>query len=219
LSAPATIFGPVVTGGDVEQWCLDLLRKWSGTYLSELERQHGYVAGTLQRVRAWLTAPSFDKWPEDQLPAVVLVSVGLMEPPLREGDGRYRGRWGMSLGVVCSARTQELSHEQSMLYLAAHRAILLQRPSLEGHAAGISWLDEDYTSLPYDDVRSLGAGTAAFSIEVRGITLGDAGPVTPDDPLAPDTAPWPDWPTADTVDVTVGNVPPPQPLPTKGGRK
>jgi hypothetical protein len=208
VSVPAqSIFERIVTGEDVEQWCLETLKLWSGTYISEVERQHGIAAGTLQRMRAWLTGPSFDKWPEDQLPAVILQSVGTAERPLRDGEGRYRARWLMQLDCVCSARTQALTHSQSMLYAAAHRALLLQRPSLEGRAAGISWVGDDYTQLPYDDIRTIAAAQGTFEVEVEDVVTTLAGPTTPDRPLTPDTEPWPDRPTVQTVDEQVVKLP------------
>ena len=218
LVETSTIFGRIVSGYDVEQWVLALLKRWSSTYLSEVERQHGYSAGTLQRVRGWVLAPSFEKWPEDQIPGVLVVSPGLVPPPTRDGDGNYRARWRVDLGCLCSARTQQQSHEQAQLFLAAHKAIVAQRPSLEGHADGVTWLDESYSVLDYDDTRSLYAGYATLTVEVDDVLTTLAGPVTPDDPLPLDTDPWPLWPEAVTVDVDVDNVPVDQPLPTKEGR-
>lgn len=210
--APAeTIFERIVTGADVEGWCIDCLRKWSGTYLAELERQHGVEAGTYQRVRQWVTAPSFDKWPEDQLPAVLLISVGLAEEPLKAGNGAYRARWQMGVACIVSASTQADAHAMAMLYIAAHRAILVQRPSLEGVAQGIVWQDENYDDLPYDDTRSLAAGQAIFTVEVDGVVTTGAGPLVPSDPLQPTTDPYPPWPRVQTSDVDVQ----PQPV-TKG---
>jgi len=199
----SSIFGPIVSGGDVEQWCLEVLEKWSGTYLAELERIHGLTAGELQRPRRFLVGQTLDKWPEDQVPAVVLVSAGLAEPPKRRGDGTYDARWLMGLGCVCSARTEEKTHALAQIQLAAHRQILLQRPSLEGRAAGMTWLDDDYAQLPYDDNRSLGAAMAFFTVQVNGVGQTGAGPVTPADPLSPDTDPWPAWPEVDTVQIDV----------------
>lgn len=198
-----SIFGRIISGEDVEQWCLDLLKKWSGTYLAEVERQHGIEPGLIPRVRAWVTSPSFDKWPEDQIPAVVLQSVGTGEAPLRDGDGRHRARWVMQCDSIVSARTQAESHTLSMLYAAAHRAVLLQRPSLEGHAAGLRWLGDDYTQLPYDDIRSLAAAQFTFEVEVDDVVTSVAGPTTPGDPQDPETDPWAPWPEADTVVVAV----------------
>jgi hypothetical protein len=164
-----TLFERIVTGHDVEQWVLELLRRWSGTYLSEVERQHGYEAGAIARVKGWAIGVSFDKWPEDQLPAVIVVSPGLVPPPTKTGEGRYSARWRIDVGIVCSAATQEKSHEQAMLFVAAHKAIIAQHPSLEGHAAGALWLDESYDQLDYDDSRSLYSGTASFAVEVDNV--------------------------------------------------
>jgi hypothetical protein len=208
-----TIFGRIVTGADVEQWCLETLAKWSGTYLAEVERQHGITAGQLSRVRAWQTTPSLDKWPEDQLPAVLLVSVGLAERPVRDGSGKWRARWQMGLACVCSARTQAESRFNAMMHVAAHSQILLDRPSLEGRANGVDWLSEDYDTLPFDDARSLAAGMCAFTVEVENVRQNKAGPPTPSEPLDPDTLPWPLWQTVREVDVEVDSVIPPAAIP------
>jgi len=208
-----SIFGPIVTGADVEQWCLEELRLWSCTYLSEMERQTGLPAGSLPDVRAWVTTPSFDKWPEDQLPAVLLISVGLAEPPLRDGSGSYRARWQIGLGCIVSARTQAEAHKLAMLYVAAHRALLLQRPGLSGHAAGVVWQDEDYSQLVYDDIRTLAGGQATFTVEVEEVTTWGMGPLDTDQPLDPCHDPWPPLTTVQTHQETVEHYPPPDPLP------
>jgi hypothetical protein len=197
------IFGRIVTGADVEAWVVETLRKWSSTYLAEVERQHGLAGGTLQRVRSWVRAPTFDKWPEDQLPAVLVISTGTIGEPLKDGRGRYRARWAVAVGTVCSARTRDLSHDQAELYAAAHRALLLQRPSLEGRANGVDWATEDYTDLPFDDTRSLGAGRDVFAVEVDDVVSTKAGPVTPADPAPVETDPYPPWPLVETHDEVI----------------
>jgi hypothetical protein len=203
VAAPS-IFGPIVTGGDVEQWVLALLRKWFSTYLAEVERNHGLSGRDLPRPRGWALGPSFDKWPEDQLPGVLVSSQGTLQPPQRDGDGVYRVRWAMEPGIVCSARTQNESHALAMLYGAAIFDLLIQRPSLDGHAAGTVWLGETYDDLGYDDSRSLYAVKERFAVDVENVAWGNAGPTTPDEPLDPDdTQPWPDWPTVETYDVDV----------------
>jgi hypothetical protein len=203
---PLSIFGPVVSGADVESWCVETLRKWSSTYLTELENRSGRKPGSLQRVRAFVTVPTFDKWPEDQLPALLVISVGLSERPKKSGDGTYDARWRMTLGVICSARTQAEAHELAMDYTAWHRELLLNRQSLEGRAAGVDFIDEKYDTLPFDDTRSLGAGEVTFTVEVHDVASAYAGPITPADPLEPDTTPWPHWPTVKTTDVEVEHV-------------
>jgi hypothetical protein len=78
--------GAVVTGRDVELAALALLQRWSGTYLAEMERQSGRAPASLPRVRGWATAADFETWPEDQVPRVLLVSPGLLGPPMADGN-------------------------------------------------------------------------------------------------------------------------------------
>jgi hypothetical protein len=209
-----TIFDPIVTGYDVEGWVMDLLKTWFPTYLSEVERQHGAPAGTWKRPVAWVSSASFDKWPEDQLPAVLVVSHGLAEKPLAEGlAGAYRARWEVILGCIVSARTQRESHTMAMLYIGALRALLVQRPGLDlpldqmPRPRGVVWNDEDYTVLEYDATRSLAAGAAGFTVEIEGVTSWKAGPTTPDQPIDPDTDPWPPWAVVETVEVELEHEP------------
>lgn len=209
--AEQSIFGPIVTGGDVEGWLLALLQKWFSTYLSELERNHGLAACTLPRPLSYELGPSFDKWPEDQVPAVLVSSRGTLDQPRRYGDGSYRARWALEPGVVCSARTQAEAHNLATLYGAAIRALLKQKPSLEGHANGVVWLGESYDDLGYDDSRSLYTVKELFAVEVEEVSYDGAGPTAPDpgDPCAD----WPPWPEVQTVEIDVDNVTVDQPLP------
>ncbi len=200
-----SIFGRIVAGADVETWCIDLAQRWFSTYLAEVERQHNIVAGTIARPRVYVRTTSFDKWPEDQLPALMLVAQGILTPPVKHGDGTYTARWLMGLAAVCSARTQQESHDLASLYMAALRNLFIQRPSLDGHANGVDWVDERNDDLEYDDQRSLSSGRAQFLVQVENVSVADAGPVTPDKPLTPDTDPWPGWPTVQTVDVELIN--------------
>jgi hypothetical protein len=214
---PESIFGPIVSGGDVEDWCFAVLQRWSCTYLAEVERQHGIPAGSLPLPRGWVPAPTFEKWPEDQIPAVVLTCTGTTEPPLKNGDGSYRARWAVRLAVLCSASTQALSRRLAQLYLAAHATILTQRPSLEGHAAGVRWLGEDYTLIDHADSRSLWAGEGQFTVEVDGVRCANAGPVTPSDPQAVCTDPWTPWKTVESVHIDLNDEMIIRPLATPKG--
>jgi hypothetical protein len=205
-----SIFGPGIAGSDVEGWTLALLRRWFSTYLAEVERQHSLVAGELPRPKGWALGPSFDKWPEDQVPGVLVGSTGIVQTPQRGGDGGYSVRFQIDVGVVCSARTQAESHQLAMLYGLAVRWLVIQRPNLDAGAQGVDWLGESYTDLGYDDTRSLYASRDLFAVQVDNVTYGNAGPTAPDAPLTPDTDPWADWPTVETVEVEVDRQPDPE---------
>ena len=212
-------WGPIVSGGDVEQWLIDEVKTWYSTYLAEVERQHGYSGKALPRPKGWAIGPSFDKWPEDQLPGVLVSSSGVPAPPQKDGEGYYRARWLVQPGVVCSARTQAESHRLAMLYGAAIRWLVVQRPSLGGHVEAADWLGESYDDLGYDDTRSLYAVRETFSLEVVDLMLGDAGPTSVEVPFTPDdTLPWPPDKDVSTVIVGIDNTTPDKPLPTKEDR-
>jgi hypothetical protein len=214
IATGTATFGPIIAGGDVEEWVLELLQTWLSTYLAEVERQHGYSGHDFPRPRAYAIGPSFDKWPEDQLPGVLVSSRGIPAPPQKDGEGYYRARWLVEPGVVCSARTQAESHALAMLYGAAIRWAILQRPSLGGNAEASDWLGESYDDLGYDDSRSLYAVRETFSVEVVDVMLSDGGPTSVEVPFSPDdTLPWPPDVEVATVELELDNVPSNQPLP------
>jgi hypothetical protein len=197
------IFGRIVHGGTVEQWCLDLTRTWFSTYLSIVERDEGLVAGVTQRPRSFLVVTSLDKWPEDQLPAVLLVSTGLTESPVMHGEGQYTGRWAIDVTCICSAREEADARAIMHRYIAALELLFLQRPSLDGNADGTVWLGATYVTLPYEDTRTLASAQAQFAVQVDNAMSARGGPITPDAPLEPDTDPWADWPVVETTDIEV----------------
>jgi hypothetical protein len=199
--------GDIMTGRDVELAMLTFLRRWGGTYLAECERQRGYGPGALPRVRAYTTAADFEKWPEDQLPCLLLVSPGLAEAPLADGAGSYRVKFSVGLAVIVSAATMDETAALSKLYVAAMRAAILQHQSLEGFASGVEWLDETYDDLPSVDTRSLGAGQCIFAVEVSGFARRWNGPKTPEEPPSPDYMPLPEDPYAERVRITTQPIP------------
>jgi hypothetical protein len=212
---PLSIFGRIVTGSDVEDWCIALFKRWISTYLSEVERQHELAQGYYARPRSFVRAISFDQWPEDQLPRLVMTSAGQATPPTKDSRGLYTCRWVMGFGCVCSARYQEEAHEMALIYVAAVRTLIIQRPDLDGYASGTVWLDERYDDLVYDDSRSLSAGQAHFTVTVEECATANAGPTAPD---VPQDDPWAHWPIVETHEEQVlnfGTSPLPIPTPTQ----
>jgi hypothetical protein len=208
MTAPFTsAIGKIVTGRDVELAALAVLKKWASTYLGEAEAATGRVRGSLPRPRAWTTATEFEKWPEDQLPAVLLISPGLAAPPRADGNGTYRASFALGIAAIVSTSHMDETAALAKLYCATLRACLLQHQSLEGFAAGVTWADENYDDLPSIDDRSLGAGQAIFVVEVDAISTRWNGPIHPSEPPTPDAAPLPDDPTATAVAVEVHPIP------------
>lgn len=203
--ASPSLFDPIFVAATLEQAVIDTLVKWFPLYIREIERQEELPMGKVPIPRSYTTRRTFEKFAEDQLPTVIIVSPGLDGDPMQEGDGRYRAIWRMHVGVVVSTSSQVQTGYIAKLMGAAVRAIVLQQSRLGGIASGMEWYDESYDDLPDDDVsRSLGAATLSFRIEVDDVINRRSGPDTTyiPDPV-PDTQPGDTWPQAETVTVEV----------------
>ena len=197
------VFGPLVTGADVERAALDTLKLWTPEYLAWVERKTGRTPRSLPAPRSWVTASSAERWVEEQLPSVLLLSTGLAEPPRPDGRGIYTATFALGLAVVVSARDAEAVNELAKLYTATYRKLLLDRSSLGGLADGVEWVDERYDALPGDPKRrrQLASGQVVFRVEVPNVVSAGAGPATPR--TDPYPTPYPDAPQVATADVRV----------------
>ncbi len=193
-----SVFGDIVEGGAVERATEETLKKWIDTYLAEVERQSERLAGSIQRPQSWLNVADFNKF--QRLPCIMIISPGLSDVPVRDGDGYYRATWTLGIAAILTARTKGAALSLSRAYGAAIRGVMLQHRSLEGHAKGVSWLDERYDDLP-DDTRILTAVRLVFDIELDKITSTKEGPTDPV-PLAGSPPPeYGNWPVANTTIV------------------
>jgi hypothetical protein len=204
-----TAFGPFVAASDVEEAVLAQLQKWQRDYLAEVERTHGLAVGSLPLPRSWTVSSEIERFPEDQLPAVIVASPGLTDPPLADGRGLYTARWRFDVGTQVAARGNRLALRLARLYTLAWRALLLQQQDLAGLAPRrIDWTDERYRLLDSIDDRSTCIGEIEIAVEVSDVTERNAGPLEP--LLSPEPDPGPDsplWPESATADVAVQNVP------------
>lgn len=208
----ANIYGQIISGGVVERAVCDFLGAqeialiaagspsgngyWIDTYLNEIERIEGYTPGSIQRPRGIVTASEFDKWPEDALPVLLVISPGLTQPPERRGDSSYEARWAVGVAAVVSDINVLQTRRLAMAYGAAVRAAMLQHAKLGGFASYLDWLDETYGDIPFADSRSIEAVRIVFEVGVENVVRRAAGPDVPA-PIpvgnAPqsDPGPWP----------------------------
>jgi hypothetical protein len=171
--------GRVLTGADVEDAVRVHLATWLPTYVWELERQQGRDPDSVPMLRGVpLVSNDFEKWPEDQLPCMMIVATGLSDVPQREGSSAYRARWAIAVGVIASARTQAATNDLAKFYGAAVRAAMIQHRGLGGFARGVEWLDERYDDIVADDLRSLASATLVFEVELAEV-IRSTGPKVP----------------------------------------
>lgn len=182
------MFGPIVSGGDVEDAVLDTLRIWIKTYMHHMEDRQGIDRDTYPGIKSYSTHSTFETIPgDDFLPLIVVVSPGLNSPPVKEGDGKFRATWSVGVVIVVSSNSQEAVRKLVMTYAAAIRTCLIQKRDLGGISRGVVWDDEGYDDIPTEDSRSIMAARLYFSIEADGVAQAFTGPLHPEDSG--------DWPT------------------------
>lgn len=195
-----SVYGRIIDGTDVELAAESCLKFWIHRYLAEVERQHDVTVGDYARPRSWKTANEMDRWPDDQLPAIIIISTGLTgDRPTAEGDGSVRAPWGLGVAAVVSANTFGNTRTLALRYAAAIRACLSQnqslRRALDGSVRGVTWLDERYNELPPEDGRTIMAARLLFEVEVADVINVNTRP--------PEAEPEPeDWPTVEAVTNT-----------------
>lgn len=180
-----TVYGPVVTGEDVENAVIGTLRLWTPAYVAEISAHSGRGRATLPKFRSFTSAAEADAWPEDQLPACVVVSPGLYRQPWKDGNGKYRAQWDVALAAICSGSDRASTLKLLRLYCAALRLTALQNPSLGGFGEGVTWLDESYDdSLGFEDSRTIAMGLVRLAVEVSSVVSSFGGlkqvPTDPD---------------------------------------
>jgi hypothetical protein len=193
-----SLFGQMVSGAQVEQAVIDTVDLWMPTYLREAERQFGYAENSLLNFRTIKTDNEFTKEMANQLPALVVISVGITGKPRPQGGGPILASWVVGVALVVTARKQAEAEKLSKDYAALMRTLLLQQSSLGDFAAGVAWQNESYTDIPSSEERQLASASMEFHIDVDEVSNQRAGLRTPPD----DPTEVPSWPTAETVSVT-----------------
>jgi hypothetical protein len=206
---PGTVFGRIVTADDVERAALQTLKDHAEVYIAEAERQAGREIGAMARPCGFIVATQFEKWPEDQLPVVVLISPGWAGPSRRLGDGSVIARWSLAVGVIHSAAQIERTRSNALIQLGALRTLIAQHQSLGGLAMAVECLDESNEFVPFSDTRSLFGAQSIFTVSVPEAFAYGHGPDGPWGPPIdpPDPTDPPNWGRVKSADVELRAVP------------
>lgn len=195
------IFGPIFDGSVLTRAVLNLLEMWYPTYIQELEVQRGYTRGKIPSPKTYTERYRFDSYPDDKIPIVVAVCPGMASPPEHDGEGIYGGWWGLGVGVIAAASTEDNSERLAKIYGAAARAILTQKPwiSHDWEFSGVELVDESYDDIPdIEQSRTMRAVQIITRVRVENIVNVYAGPPEPFPP-DPNTQPGSQWPEVEEV--------------------
>ncbi len=184
-----SIFGPIVTGFNVEQAVQATLDMWLPTYLRELERQNEIPPDSLPAIRSTVVVNEFAQYQGEPLPCCVVVCPGTEGAPEIVADGVHNAWFTVGIAVIVEAVNEAAARQLAQLYAFAIATLLLQQPSLGGFASrtrlGIVTGDD----APADFIRDgCAVARVVFSVLVEGVVTALAGPSVPD----PDPNPWPE---------------------------
>lgn len=177
------------------------LRAWFPTYLQEIEIQRGLVRGSTPVPRTFAERWEFTSYPDDQIPAVIVVCPGMVEPPVADGEGIYSGWWAVGVGIIAAANTEENSERIAKIYGAAARGIMTQKAWLDDtwEFSGCEVVNESYDDIPdLEQARTMRAVQIVSRVYVENMYTKYGGPQYPIPP-DPDEQPGSQWPDVQEV--------------------
>lgn len=185
----SNLFGQSLSLTKIERCVMAHTKLWLPTYLREAERAEQYLpdgsantVGQLPLPRSYRpTDGRVDKWPEDQLPALIFGTSGVEDGSLRhQGNGEYTARWIYQLTVVHSAKDDVLTRYGVGVYAAALLQLFAQQQKISGlDVEGIVPLDLAYDRLAFSPSRALGSASLLFSLEAGTVADARGGPSEP----------------------------------------
>jgi hypothetical protein len=200
-------FPDMMSGRHVEQAVIETCVKWGEEFVAEAERQFGIPARSVPVPEAGqftTTSQTFEKWPEDATPAVLVLAPGLVGKPRREADRSLTAPVALGLGFLAgTGHGSDANREMAQLYAAAYSELMLRIPlTLLGVPLGvdsIEYVDERYNDIPGNRERMLAAARLVFVVNVRNWRSLVGGPPERDPRPDPYVDPPVEWPTVGSI--------------------
>lgn len=187
------VYGPLVTARDVTLAVKATLQSWLPATLAEAGRRAGVDPHRVPMPVSWMRLSTPDAYKDDQLPAVVVASPGLVGEPHVEMSGLVTKTWEIVVASVVRGDSHEEVADLAALYVGGVELAVLQNRDLGGvaetwGAEGVdAWL-LDNRHAPADDARrarTLADVYVVLAVEVQGALDISAGPAEPPpDPYA-----------------------------------
>lgn len=166
-------FGTWTSPRNVEESIRDFLAAWIEEFIAEAERQFGIdprsipVPGLGQFV---LRRDDFEKWPEEQMPVVLIQSPGAVAELRREADRSLTAPIAFQLAVLTSSggHPDNAAQESAQIIGTALKQLLDNLPIDGLKTDGLPLLmDEQYDGIPFAKQRDLGSVRLIYRIWVR----------------------------------------------------
>jgi hypothetical protein len=190
-----SVFGDFGSSEDIEVAVLKALEKWLPTYLRRIESVRGLDVGELPEIRSFSIVSDYDRYPQEQLPAVTIESPGLVSGSLtKDGAGYYSGSYAVEVSVTTAADEGVAARQGAQRYGEAVRGALLQHRSLDTDMQVADWVDESLVGENEKRTRRVTCANA-FEVDLHNLISIRKGPAEPD--LDPDL----DEATVQEIDV------------------
>ncbi|HVQ60381.1 MAG TPA: hypothetical protein VMS60_15885 [Solirubrobacterales bacterium] len=196
-----SIIGRLTSGLDVERATLVALRDRLPKYLKEAAKQASVKPeeiAEIEEVKSWAVISEYDRWPETNLPAIIIAAPGLRGEPVKGGDGSYRVKWTLGVSIVVSAATAPKARKYAQIYAAAVRGAILQARSMGKDLRVSDWIDEVYETTKREGRKTTVAATVVFVVDQSDVVNWRGGPAT--DEELPEVIPE-DFPEVTEIDV------------------
>ena len=204
--SPTSVIGPLFDSGELEAAALATLQARLPAYLSEIRSQKDF--GAIAPIKSWGVVSEFNRFPEQGLPALIIMCPGTVGETSKDGSGYFSGIWSLAVAVEVAASTGAAARRVAQLYGAAVRGALGQRRSL-GEDFVVDWVREGLETIDIGQRRTRVASEQIFTVQADevynwrgGLPTEDTDYTHPDPDDAPDDPPAA-WPTVETHDTDV----------------
>lgn len=201
-------FGKWTSPREIENGYIAHVDKWLTTFIAEAERQFGIPPRTVPVPRLGqftVSRDEFQKYPEDQTPAILVMAPGLAGEPRRESDRSLTAPVALAFGVVAASPfvDDNAAAEVAQVIGLSIRELVLRLPPEDLDVIAVTLIDERYGDI---EKRSMGSARIVFQVDVAGWSPGKGGPVDRIVPPADPYLPPGDYPTVQTTFVTLSNA-------------
>ncbi len=193
----------------IELSYIEHLDKWLEVFIAEAERQFGIEPQLIpvpRRGQYTVSREEFQKYPEDQTPAILVLAPGLAGEPRREADRSLTAPIALAFGVITSSAPftdNDAATEVAQVIGVAIREIVLRLPPEGLKVKGVQLIDERYGDI---EKRSMGSSRIIFTIDVAEWSPGRGGPVNREEPPVDPYDPPGDYPIVQETFVHLSNA-------------
>src|SRR5690606_28735184 len=118
--------------GHLEDAAEETLRTWLPAYLNEVVAGDP-AAPTVKAPRSFNVTSEDGRWPEQQLPAIIIASPGVPDDIGRgDGAGNHEAVWQLEITAIVRGKNQKTARRLAQIYWAAISLSIVQRRSLGG---------------------------------------------------------------------------------------